>query len=256
MSRSMDLLPSPIATEESEISQTRHMMDLLGAANESNSNHQTQRLSLSLGSHRLGSSLNSNFVSSSYFLSRAEASLLDELVNVGSKNVEENLFGKSYLGDIAGGSRLSSELKAEFCSNEIALPEMHELQIRLSKLMGLLEEVEARYEKYYQQMEDVVSLFESLAGIGAARSYTTLALQKMFKHFSNLRYAIISQINVIRRKLSHDLPRINRALSQLSLFDQDSRRNRLSLQQFGMIPSRWQTWRPIRGLPETSVAIL
>ncbi|KAK8510055.1 hypothetical protein V6N12_035378 [Hibiscus sabdariffa] len=298
MSRSMDLLPSPIATEESEISQTRHLMDLLGAANESNSNHQTQRLSLSLGSHRLGSSLNSNFASSSYFLSGAEAvsddypftghtfasssttlhrpygaesfanaiansrylrptqSLLDELVNVGCKNVEENLFGKSYLGDIAGGSRLSSELKAEFCSNEIALPEKHELQIRLSKLIGLLEEVEVRYEKYYQQMEDVVSLFESLAGIGAARSYTTLALQTMFKHFSNLRDAIISQINVIRRKLSHDLPRINRALSQLSLFDQDSRRNRLSLQQFGMIPSQRQTWRPIRGLPETSVAIL
>ncbi|KAK8596688.1 hypothetical protein V6N12_065168 [Hibiscus sabdariffa] len=249
MSRSMDLLPSPIATEESEISQTRHMMDLLGAANESNSNHQTQRLSLSLGSHRLGSSLNSNFVSSSYFLSRAEA-VSDDYPFTG------HTFASSSTHYTNRGSRLSSELKAEFCSNEIALPEMHELQIRLSKLMGLLEEVEARYEKYYQQMEDVVSLFESLAGIGAARSYTTLALQKMFKHFSNLRYAIISQINVIRRKLSHDLPRINRALSQLSLFDQDSRRNRLSLQQFGMIPSRWQTWRPIRGLPETSVAIL
>ncbi|GMI96271.1 hypothetical protein HRI_003296400 [Hibiscus trionum] len=181
----MDLLPSHIVTEESEISQTRHLMDLLGAANESNSNHQSQRLSLSLGSHRLGSSLNPKFASASNFLPGAEGvsddypftghtfasssttlhqpygaesfanaiansrylrptrSLLDELVNVGCKNVEENLFGKSYLGDIAGGSRLSSELKAEFCSNEMVLPEKHELQIRLSKLIGLLDGLSA-----------------------------------------------------------------------------------------------------------------
>ncbi|XVF36045.1 hypothetical protein REPUB_Repub19eG0024700 [Reevesia pubescens] len=309
MSRSMDLLPAPIVTEESEISQTRHFMDLLGAANETN--HQTQRLSLSLGSHILGPSLNSNIASSSYLLSGAEdrevfnpgvehlsdnysftgnsfaasastslhrsssygavsfatairnsrylrptQSLLDEVVNVGGKNGEEKSFGKLYLGDRAGGSRLSSELKAEFCNNEILLPEKHELQIRLAKLIGLLEEVEVRYEKYCQQMEEVVPSFESLAGIGAAKSYTALALQAMSRHFGSLRDAIISQINVIRRKFSQDLPRINRGLSQLSLFDRDSRQNRLSLQQLGMIPSQRQAWRPIRGLPETSVAIL
>ena len=117
-------------------------------------------------------------------------------------------------------------------------------------------QVEVRYEKYYQQMEEVVSSFESLAGIGAAKSYTALALQAMSRHFGSLRDAIISQINVIRRKFSHDLPRINRGLSQLSLFDRDSRQNRLSLQQLGMIPSQRQAWRPIRGLPETSVVIL
>ena len=192
MSRSMDLLPAPIVTEESEISQTRHLMDLLGAANETN--HQTQRLSLSLGSHMLAPSLNSNIASSSYLLSGAEdrevcnpgvqhisddysftgntfasastslhrscsygaesfataignsryliptQSLLDEIVNVGGKNVEEFFLGKLYLGD-RGGSRLSTELRAEFCSNETLLPEKHELQIRLAKLIGLLEEV-------------------------------------------------------------------------------------------------------------------
>ncbi|XWS14534.1 hypothetical protein CRYUN_Cryun35bG0018000 [Craigia yunnanensis] len=70
MSRFMDLLLAPIITEESEISQTRHLMDLLGAANKTN--HQTQRLSLSLNSHMLGPSLNSNVASSNYLLSRAE----------------------------------------------------------------------------------------------------------------------------------------------------------------------------------------
>ncbi|KAK5831690.1 BEL1-like homeodomain protein 11 [Gossypium arboreum] len=311
MSRSMDLLPSPIVTDESDISQTRHLMDLLGAANETN--HQTQRLSLSLGSHVLDPSLNSGIASPSYLLSRAEdrevcspgvgnlrddynftvntfaspstslhrsllttygaaesfataivnsrylkptESLLHELVNIGGKNVDENFFGKLYLGDRGGNARLSSELKAEFCSNEMLLPE-NELRIRLAKLIGLLEEVELRYEKYYQQMEEVVSSFESLAGLGAAKSYTALALQAMSRHFGNLRDAIISHINVIRRKFSHDLPRINRGLSQLSLFDRDSRQNRQCLQQqLGMIPRQRQAWRPIRGLPETSVAIL
>ncbi|XWS25826.1 hypothetical protein CRYUN_Cryun27aG0100500 [Craigia yunnanensis] len=183
---------------------------------------------------------------------RPTQSLLDEVVNVGGKNVEEFFFGKLYLGDRSGGSRLSSDLKAEFCSNEILLPEKHELQIRLANLIGLLEQV--RYDKYYQQMEEVVSSFESLAGIGAAKSYTTLALQAMSRHFGSLRDAIISQINVIRRKFSHDLPRMNSGLSQLSLFDRDSRQNRLSLQQLRMIPSQRQAWRPVRGLPETSLS--
>ncbi|OMO87521.1 hypothetical protein CCACVL1_08974 [Corchorus capsularis] len=294
----MDLLPAPIVTEESEISQTRHLMDLLGAANETN--RHAQRLSLSLGSHMFApNSLNSNMASSSYLIPAEEdrqvcnpagvsddysftgspfasssstslhrsfansignsrylrptQSLLDEAVNVGGSNVEDHFFGKLYLG---GVSRLSSELKAEFCSNEISLSDKNELQIRLAKLIGLLEEVEVRYEKYYQQMEEVVSSFEALAGIGAAKCYTALALQAMSRHFCSLRDAIITQINVIRRKFSHDLPKINRGLSQLSLFDRDSRQNRLSLQQLGMIPSQRQAWRPIRGLPETSVAIL
>ncbi|KAK8989000.1 hypothetical protein V6N11_030370 [Hibiscus sabdariffa] len=310
MSRSMDLLPAPIVTEESEISQTRHLMDLLGAANETN--RQTQRLSLSLGSHMLGPSLNSGIASSSYLLSGAEGreafnpgvgnvrddfsftanafasastslhrsfvstygaesfatdfvnsrylkpteSLLDEVVNIGGKNVEEHFFRKLYRGDRGESSKLPSELKAEFCSNEIQLPEKHELRVRLAKLIGLLEEVELRYEKYYQQLEEVVSSFESLAGLGAAKSYTALALQAMSRHFGNLRDAIISQINATRRKFSHDLPRINGGLSQLSLFDRDARQNRQSLQQLGSIPSQRQAWRPIRGLPETSVAIL
>ncbi|KAK8551820.1 hypothetical protein V6N13_120256 [Hibiscus sabdariffa] len=310
MSRSMDLLPAPTVTKESEICQTRHLMALLGAANETN--HQNQRLSLSLGSHMLGPSLNFGIASSSYLLSGAEdrevcdpgvgnvrddysftantfasastslhrpfattygaesfataivnsrylkptESLLNEVVNIGGKNVEENFFRKLYKGDRGESSRLSSELKAEFCSNEIQLPEKHELRVGLAKLIGLLEEVELRYEKYNQQMEEVVSSFESLAGLGAAKSYTSLALQAMSRHFGYLRDAIVSQINVTRRKFMHDLPRIDGGLSQLSLFDRDSRQNRQSLQQLGIIPSQRQAWRPIRGLPETSVAIL
>lgn len=113
-----------------------------------------------------------------------------------------------------------------------------------------------RSQKYYNQMEEVVSSFEVVAGIGAAKSYTILALQAMTRHFCSLRDAIVAQINITRRKLSKDLPKISSGLSRLSLFDQETRQSRMSLQQIGLIHSQRNAWRPIRGLPETSVAIL
>ena len=117
-------------------------------------------------------------------------------------------------------------------------------------------QVEGRCEKYYHQMEEVVSSFEMIAGLGAAKCYTALALQAMSRHFCSLRDAILSHINAEKRKLFQDLPKISSGLSQLSLFDRDSRQSRMSLQQLGVIQSQRQVWRPIRGLPETSVAIL
>lgn len=78
MSRSVELVQGPAVAEEPEISHTRHLMDLLGAANDSN--HQPHRLSLSLGSHVLMPSvhyrqrpMNSDFVSSNYLFSGEEA---------------------------------------------------------------------------------------------------------------------------------------------------------------------------------------
>lgn len=121
-------------------------------------------------------------------------------------------------------------------------------------------QVESRYEKYYHQMEEVVSSFEMIAGLGAAKCYTALALQAMSRHFCSLRDAIMSQINVEKRKLFQDVPKINNGLSQLSLFERENnsnnRQSRMSLQQLGIIQNQRQVWRPIRGLPETSVAIL
>ncbi|GAV60391.1 Homeobox_KN domain-containing protein/POX domain-containing protein [Cephalotus follicularis] len=320
MSRSIDLVQAPATAEDTEMNHTRHLMDLLGAANETN--NQAQRLSLSLGSHMLvpqvqykHRSLNPDIVSPNYWMSGEEArevcnpgvehisddysftssafasssislnrtcstsygaessayaivssrylkpaqALLEEIVNVGGRHID--LTDERYVGKLYGSGRreglgLASEMKAELCSNGILSVEKHELKIRIAKLIALLEEVENRYEKYYHQMEEVVSSFEVIAGIEAAKSYTALALQAMSRHFGSLRDAIVSQINANKRKFSHDLPKISTGLSQLSLFDRDNRNDRLSLQQLGMIPSQRQVWRPIRGLPETSVAIL
>ncbi|XP_011028917.1 PREDICTED: BEL1-like homeodomain protein 11 [Populus euphratica] len=319
MSRSIDLVQVPLAVQESEISHSRHLMDLLGAANETN--HQAQRLSLSLGSQMLvpqfqyrQRSFNSDLMSPSYLVPREEVreaynlggeqandgysltgngfpqsstslsrpstsygtesfavaignsrylkpaqSLLEEIVHVSCRAVEisnEKYVGKLFPCGQRGSLRLSSELKVERWDMGLVQAEKHELQLTIAKLIALLKEVEGRYEKYYHQMEEVVSSFEEIAGLGAAKSYTALALQAMSKHFCNLRDAIVSQIDETKRKFSRDLPKISTEMSQLSLFDKETKHNRISLRQLGMMQSQRQAWRPIRGLPETSVTIL
>ncbi|KAE9603557.1 hypothetical protein Lal_00001864 [Lupinus albus] len=313
-----------LLAEGSEMSHTRHLMDLLGAANESN--HQTQGLlSLSLGSHMLVPSdeyrhrpLNHGLMTPNYFMPGQETreacnpavehhhitsdyfftsgasfatsstsfnlspstsygtesftaviansrylkpsqSLLEDLVGVCANVVDrmnEKYVAKLFRGSRTGARSLSTELKTELGNIGPLSAEKQEHQMKIAKLIALLDEVESRYEKYYHQMEEVVQSFEMIAGLGAAKCYTAMALQAMSRHFCSLRDAIVSQINVEKRKLFQDLPKINSGLSQLSLFDRDNRQGRMSLQQLGIMQSQRQIWRPIRGLPETSVVIL
>ncbi|KAI7981129.1 BEL1-like homeodomain protein 11 [Camellia lanceoleosa] len=321
MSRSLDLVQGTPMAEESTINQSRHLMDLLGASNETN--HHAQRLSLSLNSDMLVPSvqfrqrpLNSNVFSPHYFISGEEAReacnprmdrsttdeysfvgtpfassstslnqscsgsygtesfhiavgnskylkpaqlLLEEAVNVGGKAVD--LQNEKFLRRLSRNSRrgslgFCSELKAELCSTGLS-GENHDLQVKIVKLISLLEEVERRYEQYYHQLEGVVSSFEMIAGVGTGKSYTALALQAMSRHFCSLRDAITTQIIAAKRKISQEMPKISTGLSQLSLFDNEARHNRLlSPQQLGMMQCQRQAWRPIRGLPESSVTIL
>lgn len=209
ISRSIDLVQAPNVAEEPEISQTRHFMDLLGAANESNQH--AQRLSLSLGTHMFAPPVqhrhrpwNSDLMNPSYLLSREEEEeeareacnvgvghvndgysfaasglassstslsrscstlygaeslstaigqsrylkpaqlLLEEMVNVGGKAVE--MSNEKYVGKLCGGGRrgalsLSSELKAELCGSGVVSADQHEFQMKIAKLIALLDEV-------------------------------------------------------------------------------------------------------------------
>ncbi|MFS7939216.1 putative transcription factor Homeodomain-TALE-BEL family [Helianthus anomalus] len=203
-------------------------------------------------------SLSSSICNSRYL--KPTQSLLEEIVRINGKDLES--MNKSYVHKLSGSDqhgslRLCSELKMELCNNGGLSMEKQELQATLAKLISLLEEVERRYEQYYQQLEEVVSSFELNAGLGSGKSYTALALNAMSGHFSSLKVAILSQIYATRKKIMQDLPKINTGFSQLSLFDKETNRhNRIALQQLGMIACPRQTWRPIRGLPETSVMIL
>lgn len=117
-------------------------------------------------------------------------------------------------------------------------------------------QVDRRYRQYYHQMQIVVSSFDVIAGSGAAKPYTALALQTISRHFRCLRDAINGQIQVARRSLGEEDAASNDrgvGISRLRYVDQQLRQQR-ALQQLGMMQQH--AWRPQRGLPETSVSVL
>ncbi|XP_051124473.1 BEL1-like homeodomain protein 11 [Andrographis paniculata] len=203
-------------------------------------------------------------VGASKYLKSAQ-SLLLEMVSVAGKDIDAS--NQKYVDKLSckkGSHRLSSEIKADISNNNGGLlSERHSTYVNLLKLLALLDEVEKRYDDYYGHIEELVGSFEMIAGWGAGKSYTALALQAMSKHFSTLRDAIVSQIRVTKQKIERDMPRISSGLSQLSLVDQDGRQPRISLHQLWPLHGGGggggggrQIWRPIRGLPETSVTLL
>ncbi|XP_073306807.1 BEL1-like homeodomain protein 11 isoform X2 [Primulina huaijiensis] len=265
MPRSVDLLHAPQLSNESVSRHGTRSMNLL----ETSAAHQAQRLSLSLGSvmdpgyiiyyntvlDRATSDycfagtgcafISSAAMGSSKYLKPAQ-SLLEEMVNIGSKEIDSS--NKKYMEKLSRRCQSGS-----FGYNE-ELSEKPGSCVHLLKFLALLPEVERRYEEYYNHMEELVSCFEAIAGLGAGKSYTALALQAMSKHFGILRNAILSQIRASKRKMEADMPRISSRLGQLSLLDQKSRHNRATLQQQQL--GITQSWRLIRGLPENSVMIL
>ncbi|CAL9240755.1 unnamed protein product [Arabidopsis halleri] len=207
------------------------------------------------------SSLSGTLLDSRY--AKAVQCLVEEVIDIGGREVElcnNILIQQLFPGRRRPGFGLSSEIKSELCSSGfMSLPENHEIHIKITKLLSLLQQVEERFDQYCNQLEQVISSFEEIAGEGSSKVYTGLALQAMTRHFGSLEEAIISQLNSVRRSfiISHqDVPKIiSSGLSQLSLFDGNNTSS--SLQRLGLVqgPQR-HAWKPIRGLPETSVAIL
>lgn len=104
-------------------------------------------------------------------------------------------------------------------------------------------------------MQTVVSSFDVIAGCGAAKPYTALALQTISCHFRCLRDAITGQISATQKNLGEqNASGSNKGvgMTRLKYMDQQIRQQRV-LQQLGMMQ---HAWRPQRGLPESSVVIL
>lgn len=114
--------------------------------------------------------------------------------------------------------------------------------------------MDRRYKQYYNQMQIVVSSFDVIAGSGAAKPYTVLALQTISRHFRCLRDAINGQIQSTRNSLGEeDGSSKGGGISRLRYIDQHLKQQR-AFQQFGIMQQH--AWRPQRGLPENSVSIL
>ncbi|XP_010459643.1 PREDICTED: BEL1-like homeodomain protein 10 [Camelina sativa] len=190
--------------------------------------------------------------------------LLDEVVSVkkelnqiGNKKMKVNDFnnGSKEIGR-GGSGELSSDSNGK--SIELSTVEREELQNKKNKLMTMVDEVDKRYNQYYHQMEALASSFEIVAGLGSAKPYTSVALNRISRHFRALRDAIKEQIQIIRDKLgekggeSLDDQQGER-IPRLRYLDQRLRQQRALHQQLGMVRP---AWRPQRGLPENSVSVL
>ncbi|KAA8550366.1 hypothetical protein F0562_002050 [Nyssa sinensis] len=140
-----------------------------------------------------------------------------------------------------------------------------EYQQKKATLLYMQEEVCRRYKQYHQQMQMVVSSFESVAGLRAATPYISLALKTVSRHFRCLKNAISDQIRHTRKALGEDLSspttgtscsKGDTSTSKLKFIDHSSQKLKSGGDNLGFFEPQQHVWRPQRGLPERSVAIL
>ncbi|MQL81027.1 hypothetical protein Taro_013471 [Colocasia esculenta] len=196
---------------------------------------------------------------------KAAQQLLDEFVNVQKalKHKTDKNHTSCGITKVNDGESESDEVhknSQESTANpvpELSPIEKQGLQNKMTKLLAMLDEVDRRYKQYYHQIQIVVSSFDVVAGCGAAKPYTALALYTISQHFRCLRDAIDGQIRATSRSLGEEdlSPSSSKGvgMSRLRYIDQEIRQQR-AFQQFGMMQQH--AWRPQRGLPETSVSIL
>jgi hypothetical protein len=198
------------------------------------------------------------YVQNSRFL-RAARELLDEVVSVRDAikkkgDRKDDSAGNGDTGKVDGDK--GEEHEGNSSSAELSAAERQDLQNKVTALMAMLDQVDRRYRHYHQQMQMVVSSFDAVAGSGAAKPYTALALQTISRHFRSLRDAIGAQVQSVRRSLGEQQDGSGAGgLSRLRYIDQHLRQQR-AMQQFGMMQQPQHAWRPQRGLPESAVSVL
>nr|CAB3498880.1 unnamed protein product [Digitaria exilis] len=181
---------------------------------------------------------------------KAAQELLDEIVSVW-KSVKNNADKGPGEAGKADGKETGGGIKSEGVSAnpqesganaaaELSAAEKQELQNKMAKLMAMLDEVERKYKHYYHQMQLVMSSFDMVAGSGAAKPYTAVALQTISRHFRCLKDAINDQIGVIRKKLGEDDNTSGKEgkLTRLRYIDQQIRQQR-AFQQYVRL------WKPM-----------
>ncbi|XP_039039980.1 BEL1-like homeodomain protein 6 isoform X2 [Hibiscus syriacus] len=185
---------------------------------------------------------------------KAAQELLNEVVNV-PKAVTQDNWTKRYKED-GESKNVASTQQDSAQKNGLSHAERQELQSKLTKLLYMLDEVGRRYKQYNHQMQIVVSSFDVIAGCGAAKPYTAVALQTISRQFRCLKDAINDQIRATRKSLGDQDASENGkgvGITRLRYVEKQLRQQK-ALQQLGLMQPH--AWRPQRGLPENSVSIL
>ncbi|TKY67192.1 BEL homeodomain protein 8 [Spatholobus suberectus] len=175
-----------------------------------------------------------------------------------------------------GGSNSGASSSVLYSSNEntnsadggaassFCLSSRPECQKNKAKLLYMQEEVTRRYKQYHQQMQMVVQSFESVAGLSSATPYVSLALKSVSKHFRCLRNAISDQLKLTCEVLGEDFSipttssssKFDNNMARLRCMDQGFQKNKSDGANLNFLEPQQHVWRPQRGLPERSVAIL
>ncbi|XP_038972683.1 BEL1-like homeodomain protein 4 [Phoenix dactylifera] len=163
----------------------------------------------------------------------------------------------------ASSSTFHSSSTEAGVSGEASQIHRPEMQQKKAKLLYMLEEVCRRYKQYHQQMQMVVSAFESVAGLSSATPYTSLALRAVSKHFRCIKNAISDQLRHISKVLGEEFiksPSSSRGEATMSpklkYVDQSLRKQKAGENSLGFMDRNQPVWRPQRGLPERAVAVL
>uniref|UniRef100_J3LRK9 Homeobox domain-containing protein n=1 Tax=Oryza brachyantha TaxID=4533 RepID=J3LRK9_ORYBR len=141
-----------------------------------------------------------------------------------------------------------------------------------AKLLSLLSELESRHEHYFGELRRVSASFEPALGAGATAGYTALMAQAMSRHFGNLRRAILRKLRLhaaaaARRsallRLAQDGDEENDddggdadADGEDDDDDEDVVNRLVRRTKHAAAARGGQAGRPLRGLPEDSVAVL
>ncbi|XP_009775317.1 uncharacterized protein LOC107768451 [Nicotiana tabacum] len=208
---------------------------------------------------------------SSKFLRPAQQ-LMDELCNLaaGSNTVKSCIYSKKVR---EGGVRVSCDGNAAESSSGAVVGDSGgssaesngrpDYLQKKAKLIYMQDEICRRYKQYHQQMQMVVSSFETVAGLSAATPYISLALKSISQHFRSLRNAISDHLKNIRQALGEDLPSPASGMSKgdgtsskMKFVDQSLHKQKAGGAGVAFFESQQHVWRPQRGLPERAVAIL
>uniref|UniRef100_A0A0D9VXF7 Homeobox domain-containing protein n=1 Tax=Leersia perrieri TaxID=77586 RepID=A0A0D9VXF7_9ORYZ len=126
-----------------------------------------------------------------------------------------------------------------------------------AKLLSLLSELESRHEHYFGELCRVSAVFEPALGGAATAAYTALMARAMSRHFANLRRAILRKLTL------HAAASRRPAFLRLAQVedDEDDGEEEEDEDEDEVVDrvvrrTKQAAWRPLRGLPEDSVAVL
>ncbi|XP_073122559.1 BEL1-like homeodomain protein 2 [Henckelia pumila] len=191
---------------------------------------------------------------------RAAQELLGEFCCVGRgqylKNQKFKKAEKNPNSSSDAGRGTSSSSKDQPTLSPSERTEYHRRKI---KLLSMLDEVDARYTRYFEQMQAIVNSFDSVLGHGASSTYTGLAQKAMSRHFRCIKDAITSELRVCCEGLGEKDVTGGSGITKgetpkLKILEQKYRQQK-AVEHMGMLDAA-ESWRPQRGLPERSVNIL